>query len=181
MQQFRPDLRRSRLTEVTPEDIRQLGASVILLDADNTSSYDNTTKPLPGTPEWVQRMKDAGFRILLLSNAKPDRAGKLAEQYDIPVVGLAAKPLPFGFRRAAGKMHCRMSDMVMIGDQLFTDIRGANRVGVRTIFVERYQKEERKPYYYPFVRLAETVLLFGQDVADWVRGKDTETKEGTKR
>lgn len=168
---LRPELHRRRLTDVTPDDIRSLGAKAILLDADNTSSFDNTTDPLPGTAEWVQSMKDEGFSVLLLSNAKPDRAQILADQYDIPVVALAAKPFPFGFRRAGIRLRCLPEEMVMIGDQLFTDIQGANRAHVHTILVDRYQKETRKPYWYPFIRKVEAVALFLQDVSDWVRGK----------
>lgn len=167
---LRPELHRRRLTDVTPEDIRSLGVKAILLDADNTSSYDNTTTPIPGSKEWVQGMKDEGFSVLLLSNAKADRAKILADQYDIPVVALSAKPFPFGFRRAGIKLRCLPEEMVMIGDQLFTDILGASLAHVHTIYVDRYQKENRKPYWYPFERFAEAILLFLQDVADWVRG-----------
>lgn len=166
-----PELRRHRLTDITAEDIRGLGAKIILLDADNTSSYDNTTNPLPGSRDWVEQRKEEGFSVLLLSNAKRDRAKILADHYDIPVIALAGKPFTPGFRRAEKKLHCAPQDMVMIGDQLFTDILGANRAGVHTIYVERYEKETRKPYWYPFERKAEAVILFLQDVADWVRGK----------
>lgn len=168
---LRPELRRHHLTDITPADIRGLGAKVILLDADNTSSYDNTTTPLPGSREWVENMKQAGFSVLLLSNAKRERAKVLADQYDIPVVALAAKPFTTGFRRAEKKMRCGPGDMVMIGDQLFTDILGAGRAGVHTIYVERFRKETRKPYWYPLERTLEAVILFLQDAADWVREK----------
>ncbi len=174
---LRPELHRRRLTDITPEDIRGLGAKAILLDADNTSSYDNTTTPLPGSKDWVQKMKDEGFSVLLLSNAKLDRAKVLADQYDIPVVALAGKPFPFGFRRAGIKLHRAPEEMVMIGDQLFTDILGASRAHVHTIFVDRYQKETRKPYWYPFIRTVESVVLFLQDAVDWVRGKDSKENE----
>ncbi len=168
---FRPELHKHRLTDITAEDIRSLGAKAILLDADNTSSYDNTKTPLPGTIEWINAMKEEGFRILLLSNAKEDRAKILADQYGIPVVGLAAKPLPFGYLRAGKKLHLGVDEMVMIGDQLFTDIRGANRVHVHTIYVDRYQKETRKWYWYPFVRFAENLLFIKWEISDWIHGE----------
>ncbi|MEE1352234.1 MAG: YqeG family HAD IIIA-type phosphatase [Acutalibacteraceae bacterium] len=171
MKYLRPDLHRHLLTDVTPEDIRGLGATCILLDADNTSSYDGTTKPLPGSREWVQSMKDEGFTVLLLSNAKEERAGILAREYDIPVVARALKPTPFGFFRAQKHLRCRRRDMVMIGDQLFTDIKGARRAGVHCIYVDRYAKENRMWYWYPFVRTAEAIILFLQEAIDWVRGK----------
>ena len=66
---------------------------------------------------------------------------------------------------------CSTTKSIPDGDQLFTDIKGARRAGVHCIYVDRYAKENRMWYWYPFVRTAEAIILFLQEAIDWVRGK----------
>ena len=140
---FKTDLKRRTLRDVTAEDILSLGASAVAIDADNTSSYDGTTEPLPYSCDWIREMEGAGIPVILLSNAKNVRARALADKYGIPVVGLALKPLPFGYIRAAAKLKLPCKKICLIGDQLFTDILGANLSGCRSIYVYPYKPEER--------------------------------------
>ena len=87
MKLLKPDAKCRYLTDVTPATVKALGCKAVLIDADNTSSYDLTTDPLPGTEDWVRSMKEAGLKVLLLSNAKAERAKVLADHYGIPVIG----------------------------------------------------------------------------------------------
>ena len=123
------------------------GHWAVLIDADNTSSYDLTTDPLPGTEDWVRSMKEAGLKVLLLSNAKTERAKVLADRYAIPVVGMAAKPFPFGYFRAVLTLRTSPKKMLMLGDQLFTDILGANLAGCKSIWVEPYEEDKREGFF----------------------------------
>lgn len=143
MRIFRPDRTVRYLTDLTPALVRELGCKVVLIDADNTSSYDLTTDPLPGTEDWILGMQEAKIPVLLLSNAKADRARKLADHYGIPVVGMAMKPLRQGYLRAALKLRTPPRRLLMAGDQLFTDILGAHRCGCRTVWVLPYEKDKR--------------------------------------
>lgn len=163
---FRPDLYRDRLLAVTVEDLQLLGVSGILLDADNTSSYDGTTEPLPGTADWIGAMNEAGYPVFLLSNAKEKRALKMAGVYGIPYQSMSKKPSPKGFRSAAEKLGLSCSDLVMIGDQLHTDVWGGNRSGCRTIYVTPYARETRLVFWYPMVRFLEGIVLKLQRAAD---------------
>ena len=147
MKLLHPDDRCRYLTDITPERVKALGCKAVLIDADNSSSYDLTTEPLPGTMEWVASMKEAGLPVLLLSNAKAERAKVLADRYDIPVVGLAAKPLVHGYWQAAWRLRTSPRKLLMLGDQLFTDVLGANLAGCRSVWVEPYEKDKRDGFF----------------------------------
>lgn len=147
MKILRPDDRCRYLTDVTPEQVRALGCRAVLIDADNTSSYDLTTDPLPGTEDWVAAMQKAGVPVLLLSNAKAARARLLADRYGIPVVGAAGKPLAHGYWRAALRLRTSPGHLLMLGDQLFTDILGANLAGCRSVWVEPYEPDRREGFF----------------------------------
>lgn len=157
MKLLKPDAKCRFLTDVTPATVIALGCKAVLIDADNTSSHDLTTDPLPGTEDWVRSMKEAGLKVLLLSNAKTERAKVLADRYAIPVVGMAAKPFPLGYFRAALRLRTRPQKTVMLGDQLFTDILGANLAGCKSIWVEPYEEDKRDRLFLIKRRLEQLV------------------------
>lgn len=157
---FKTDIKRDGLLSISIEDLKTLGIETIALDADNTSSFDRTTDPIPGAKEWVEGVKKAGIKVILLSNAKKKRAIILADQYDIPVIGLSCKPLPFGYIRAVIKTRTKPEKIVMIGDQLFTDIMGANIMGFKSIYCKPIEKEKKQALGFAIKRFGEKIVFF---------------------
>ncbi|NMB20694.1 MAG: YqeG family HAD IIIA-type phosphatase [Firmicutes bacterium] len=109
---------------------------------------DNTLVPW-GKPEieeafvaWVKRVKEEGFKICLVSNAKKERAQKIATSLGIPAVGLALKPLGRSFRRGMSLLNLAPDEVAVVGDQLFTDVLGGNRLGIHTILINPISKNE---------------------------------------
>lgn len=153
---------RAGLLFVTKEDLGN--AKIIALDADNTSSYDLTTEPIPGAKEWVEARKSEGFKVVLLSNAKASRAKILSEQYGIDAIGFSAKPFPIGGIRLVLKYRVKPSNVVMIGDQLLTDIIGGNLMGFDTIYTKPYEKEKNRGKVFFFKRKIERIVFKLQGV-----------------
>lgn len=104
-------------------------------------------------------MQEGGIRLVIVSNALPARARKIAEMAGVPALGMSAKPMPFGFWRAARRMKIRVSEMAVVGDQLLTDIRGGNLCGAVTIFVDPARKEERNVKIFESRRRREQPVL----------------------
>ena len=78
-----------------------------------------------------------GITLFLLSNSrKPGRPHGFAQKLDIPCIGHAGKPKREGFFRAMERMGVTPDQTVMVGDQIFTDVLGANRSGVLAVMVE---------------------------------------------
>ena len=59
------------------------------------------------------------------------------------VVGLAAKPLPFGYLRAVKKLGFKRKNVAIVGDQIFTDIMGGRLAGVKTVLVTDITPEDK--------------------------------------
>ena len=88
----------NRITDITVDFLKENGITALLLDVDNTMSVAHGNKTLrEGLPEWLSDMKENGISLTILSNAKKERAMRFADSVGLPVVGLAAKPLPFGY------------------------------------------------------------------------------------
>ena len=106
----------------------QAGYRGLLFDVDNTLVHhgDDST---PEVDELFRQVQKIGFRTLLLTDNTEERVKRFIRNIDTPYLCEAGKPDPSAYRRAAEILHLENSQLVCIGDQLFTDILGAKRRG----------------------------------------------------
>lgn len=156
---FYPNLLRENLISVTKEDLLSLGVKVICIDADNTSLIDATDELLPGVKPWCELRQAQGFEVVLISNGGSERIEKIANKLELDYRPYALKPLPFSFFQQANFRKCKTSEILMIGDRIFTDILGANLAGCKSIFVKPYQAEKRKLFLIKTQRKLEERIL----------------------
>lgn len=159
MNKAMPKYRFHRLTDITMADLEKLGAKGLCLDVDNTTAYDCSKEFIEGVPEWIDEMKERGVKMVILSNAVPKRAKWISEALGLPCIGMAMKPMSHGYRRAARMMGIKCSEMAVIGDQLFTDIKGANKVKAISIFVDPARMETRNVKIFESRRRREKPIL----------------------
>ncbi len=133
---FKPRKIFHRVTDITPEYLEIIGVKGLALDADNTLSVHHSQTPLEGVEEWLEGMRQAGIKLRMVSNAKDGRCRPFAERLGLDYTCVACKPLPVGFWRARKKMGLKGGQLAAVGDQLFTDMLGANLAGVTPILVE---------------------------------------------
>ncbi len=84
---------------------------------------------------FIDRLKETGFKIMLVSNNSHERNDLFAVPLGLEYVHKAGKPGTKGFKKACRVMKVRPDKVLCIGDQLFTDILGGNRAGMHTILV----------------------------------------------
>jgi len=108
----------------------------LLFDLDNTVSPHHSAHVIPGMPEWLASLPSAGFKVRFVSNNWHADVVARAAALGFEVTSKAAKPLPFGFRRAARALGVGIRECAVIGDQIFTDILGGNLAGAVTVLVE---------------------------------------------
>lgn len=82
---YMPTYRFKSVCEITTQDLKEMGVDGLLLDIDNTLIYDETLRPLPGTVDWVKRMRQAGIKMCIVSNAIPLRVFAVAKKFGIEV------------------------------------------------------------------------------------------------
>jgi HAD superfamily phosphatase (TIGR01668 family) len=133
------------LRDVDLDRLKERGKKLILLDVDHTLVEWKGEAPAPGVSEWLTKAKEMGFQLCLISNTRrPERLMRLSESLNIAVVRGRMKPSRAMFRLALLKFQCAPSEAIMIGDQLVTDIFGANRSGIDAIWVEKMEGPEFK-------------------------------------
>ncbi|MEE0927671.1 MAG: YqeG family HAD IIIA-type phosphatase [Acutalibacteraceae bacterium] len=155
---FKPHFIKNSITDISVEFLKQNNISALLLDVDNTMSVAHANKTLrPGLGEWMQLMKENGITLMILSNAKTPRAKLFAQSVGLSVIGMAAKPLPFGYLKAARTLDLPKKHIAMVGDQIFTDVLGGNISGVKTIWVTDITPEDKT--FFKIKRYFERIML----------------------
>jgi len=125
------------VTGISPKTLAERGIRLVLADLDNTLAAYRVTQPPAEVAAWKEELKAHGIQLFLLSNSrKPGRAQKFAEKLGIPYQGRSGKPRRAGYLRAMERMGVKPEETVMVGDQIFTDILGANNAGVIPLLVQ---------------------------------------------
>ncbi len=141
-ERFRPDQVAPKLEDVDLGNLQKKGVRGIICDIDNTLLPWDQEIPEEGVREWVAEAKKLNFKVVLLSNAMPKRARSLSKQLKIPAKAQAVKPRRKGFKGALKEMELEAREVAVVGDQLFTDIWGGNRMGMYTILVSPLAEKE---------------------------------------
>jgi HAD superfamily phosphatase (TIGR01668 family) len=153
---LRPDAEADSIYAIDPAALRARGVRGVILDLDNTivpwGAWD-----VPATlGPWIAAARAAGLRLCIVSNNAGARVAHIASTLDLPVVTGAWNPRRRALRRALGMMGTVPDTTALIGDQVFTDVLGGNRLGLHTILV-RPQSGREFPLT-RLTRLAERVL-----------------------
>ncbi len=132
---LKPTLQVQTVLEVNLSLLTRLGVQAVCIDLDDTLVASNEQTIDPRYKSWVEELKSANFSLFILSNGLSSRVKRWARALDIDGLSLVGKPLPFAFYRASRSLDTPLIKTVVIGDQIFTDILGANLVGAKSILV----------------------------------------------
>ncbi len=141
---FRATLALKSVCDITPELLERFGIRGLLLDIDNTLTTHDNPVPAEGVEAWVAGMQAAGISLCLVSNNHPPRVAPFAKRLGLDYVCEGKKPLSKGYREAMERMQLPKRALAAVGDQIFTDVLGANLFGVPCIFVFPMELEQTK-------------------------------------
>lgn len=127
----------------------------LILDIDNTLVPEHVEEADENTIAWIDKVKKKGFKVCIVSNASEKRVARFNSKLNVDVIHRASKPRSRSFVKAMEIMNTKASETAVIGDQIFTDIYGGNKVNMFTILVTPIDKRE-----YFFVRLKRIAEKF---------------------
>ena len=124
---------------------------------------DNTLVP-HGAPaderacKLFAHLKELGYQCMLLSNNKEPRVKMFNDAVGVSYIFRAGKPKTANYKKAMEQMGTTTENTLFVGDQIFTDVYGANRTGIRTILVKPIHPKEEIQIV--LKRYLEKIVLF---------------------
>lgn len=138
---FYPSEWRNSTYEIPWQTWYEKGMRGVIFDIDNTLVPHDA--PADGRAvELFRQLHDKGIRTCLLSNNKDPRVAAFAAQVNSPYLARAGKPAVRNYYRAMEQMGTDTGTTLFVGDQLFTDVYGANRCGIYSILVKPINPKE---------------------------------------
>lgn len=137
-----PKLYLKDVTQITMEMLSKNNIKGLILDVDNTL-IDLERNMKPEVKEWVKNLKSKGIKFCIVSNTnKLDKVKEVSEILQIPYFYFAKKPFKSGFMNAKKEMNLNENNIAAVGDQIMTDILGANRCKMFSILVEPINEKD---------------------------------------
>lgn len=161
LQRFYPDYIYNSTYEIDFHYYYNTGIRGIIFDIDNTlvphgADADERAIVL------FEKLRQIGFSTCLLSNNKEPRVLRFNQLIQSEYIYKAGKPGQKGYQRAMECMGTSIEQTMFVGDQLFTDVWGANRAGMYSILVKPMNPKEEiqivvkryfeKPVLYCYMR-----------------------------
>lgn len=152
LKMFCPDFRFASIVAIPVEWLKVQQVERIILDVDNTLLPRDKIEPDEAALRWLQSVRNSGIEIVLLSNNGGQRLQQISEAAQTEVICWAAKPFSWGFKRALKNFSKKQGKVLVIGDQLLTDVLGAKRLGFTVLWVSSLSGKE-----FPVTRLARKI------------------------
>lgn len=165
MRTLKPDYFCNDISEISLSFLKEKGIGAVICDLDNTLDCHETPTPSEKALAFLSDLKQQNFDVCIISNGKQQRVDRYVQGLDIPYIAKAGKPLKRSYVKALKMIKYKPKTVAFIGDQIFTDVWGANRLGMTTILVEPIKSIEN-PFFYP-KRFMEKVLKANLKKSDW--------------
>lgn len=144
IERFCPDEMHKSLFDIDLDKLWRRGIRGIILDVDNTLVHWGEWSVSEQVRNWITQAKERGFRLCIASNGIPKRVEALAQGIDVPAITRAVKPRKKAFHNALALLGTTAEETAVIGDQVFTDVFGGNRVDMYTILINPSSQREMR-------------------------------------
>ncbi|MDN6028331.1 MAG: YqeG family HAD IIIA-type phosphatase [Lactobacillus sp.] len=132
---FQPQFKIDMIYHLDAGQLRQMGIKAVFSDLDNTLLAWNDFETAAKMAELHERLAAADIQLIVISNNNFQRVGKVLDPYHIDFVAKAKKPLPLALSKERRRLRLSKSQVLMVGDQLITDIQAGNLAGVGSVLV----------------------------------------------
>lgn len=130
------------VNDITYKLLEKNNIKGLILDVDNTL-IDYYKKMPEGVQEWCENLKQHGIKFCIVSNSnKKEKVEGVAKKLKMPYIYFAKKPLKSGFNKAKKILELQEENIAAVGDQIFTDVLGANRCNMFSILVDPIEEKD---------------------------------------
>ena len=141
MDMFIPDIYQKSIYTIDYKKLKKKGMKCLLFDLDNTIAPYKVIEPDQKVKELFASL-EKDFKVIIISNSNKNRLRPFKEKLNVDVAFSSKKPFKTKYKKILELYNFKIDEVACIGDQLLTDILGANRMGFTSILVNRIAKYE---------------------------------------
>ena len=142
MNLLRPNIYQKDIFSINYENLKKKNIKNLLFDIDNTIVAGNLKSLDNKTIDLFNKLKQENFNIYIITNALKRRAKIFSEILDIKTYHFSMKPSPRNYNKIIKENNLNIKETAAIGDQIYTDVLGANKLGILSILVDPVSKHE---------------------------------------
>ena len=139
---YKPDMYKKDIYSIDYKKLKSYGIKCILFDLDNTLVPYYKVKPTRKLKDFIERLKDMGFKVIIFSNSNKKRLTPFKNILEVDCSYSSRKPRQGKFKKVLSEYKYSQSEVAIIGDQIPTDIFGGNRIGIFTVLVKPISSNE---------------------------------------
>ena len=152
-----PDEFADTIYDITPEFLSDWEIKALILDIDNTLAPYDVPSPDAKLVSHLEKITTLGVKIALVSNNNASRVQLFNETLGFFSIPKSGKPYGKGIRRCIEYLGENKDNILLVGDQLYTDVLGAHHNGIRAVVVKPIKEKENT--FFKIKRLAERPFL----------------------
>lgn len=168
---FRPRYTIDTIYHLDTDVLQQMNVKAVFSDLDNTLLAWNEFETAKKMDELNQRLAKAGIKLVVISNNNAERIGKVLNPYQIDFVAKSRKPLPFAITKKREQLGLAKDQVMMVGDQLITDIQAGNLASVESVLVKPLVETDK--WNTRINRFLEKIIFFFLAISHRVTFKET--------
>ena len=153
---YKPSMYYKDIYSINYDKLKKQGITCLVFDLDNTLGLITEIKCPEKTRDLIRKLQK-DFLVLVCSNNNKTRLKPYLQDLGVGGVAWSMKPLTFGLRKIKRNYKLKKQEMVMIGDQLVTDIASANKFRIKSILVDPLGKKDMKVTF--FNRMYENMII----------------------
>lgn len=142
MNLLKPNIYQKDIFSINYNDLKKKNIKNLLFDIDNTIVAGNLKTLDNKTIDLFNKLKEENFNIYIITNALKRRAIIFSKILDVKTYHFSMKPSPRSYNKIIKENNLNIKETAAIGDQIYTDVLGANKLGILSILVDPVSKHE---------------------------------------
>lgn len=142
MEKLKPNIYQKDVFKINYDKLLKRNIKNLLFDIDNTIASGKDKLPSKEIFELFKNLKKQGFNVFIITNALKRRALRFAKSLDTKTYYFSMKPSPRNYKKIIKEHNLDINTIAAIGDQIYTDILGANKLGITSILADPISKHE---------------------------------------
>ena len=170
IENYMPDIYEKSIYYINYDKLFKKGVRCIIFDLDNTLTPPHVNTPTKRLKKLFDELKDKGFKLIIMSNSPKYRIEPFKTYLNVDACSFSLKPHKNKYLKIMEKYKYKSTELAAVGDQLLTDIYGANKLDITSVLVNPLTD---KDYTITFInRLFEKFIYNSLEKKDlFIRGK----------